>query len=145
MKHPLILLTLFFGFVLSGCDSKPLSDGVKSEMDQLKNTTSEQQRALQELSNQVRALNEENNRLKSLMSQLTDGVVAQKQTLQNLTQAASVKPAPPAPKYTPKPVPKHKPTQKKYTAPKKSIRSTSKSSASRRTIPKPKPTKTFRR
>jgi peptidoglycan hydrolase CwlO-like protein len=138
MKH-FIKLVLIAGFTLSSCNPTPSGDHLKSEMDQLKSKTNDQQKALQELSTQVRALNEENNRLKSLMSQLTDGVIAQKQTLQNLSQTPTPKPVPapkttirsnsrpnsrPTPRFTPK-------SSRKSTASQKNTRPTSKPSPSK--------------
>lgn len=121
--------------ILTACNGSPVDSATHAELNDLKNKSEEQQKAIQELSTQVRTLNEEGNRLKSLVSQLTDGVLAQKQTIQNLAQPRAV--APVAPKPTHRPAPR--PTSRIKTTSKRSLSKPPTRSTSRKPTPKPSP------
>jgi len=128
LNQKFLTISLAFSLgILSACNGSPGDSTNHAELNELKAKSDEQQKAIQELSGQVRTLNEEGNRLKSLVSQLTDGVLAQKQTLQNLKQAPA--PVPPAPKPT-------------Y---KKSFSKPAKRSTFRKPTPKPTPKPTLRK
>lgn len=80
-------ITLLFALLIgtSSCiDMSTLKGDLKVQVDQTTLKTTELQKAVNELNNQVKTLNEENNSVKSLVSKVSDHVIAQQTKIEEL-------------------------------------------------------------
>lgn len=95
------LVAAFFtmAFTIPGC---PDMDSLNQRLDALEKQTTANKKQTQEIADQLRILNDEHNTMKTLVSQVSQTVLEQKDALEKLSATVAARhAAPPAPRAAP--------------------------------------------